>query len=371
MVWWFAGRDGLEETLAPRLRDAGANPSLVRIIEGTEDMKKQRCRPVAFPQDFDPLWKCRGAAPRLVVVDPLSAFCGGSLNHQTGVKVLRELAKFAESTGAAVVVVRPLNRRFGGVAVERGSAGASLSSEARSVLLLGGHPTDPQKQVLAAVKCNLCAKPASLELQIVDGLQQDTLARKGKSEECGVSMNNDEPRAPVIAWLGRGALEADELLHRPRGATAPSPFEQKKVEEWLGEKLKAGPKPVKEIDEQAELDDVPPILLRRAKISLNIHCTGRNGSTTWSLPANSSDTLEQSSPPAGGGGRFDEVEAGGGPEMPAPRPALRPPLRGDLPRKPAEARNDRSGMAPQSRKSPREQAGGKLSPVAKKREARE
>jgi DNA repair protein RadA/Sms len=269
LVWWFAGHDDLEETLAPRLRAAGANPSLVRIIEGTEDMKKQLCRKVSFPEDFDPLWKCKGAAPRLVIVDLLSAFCGGSLNHQRAVKALREFARFAEATGAAVVVVRPLNRRVGALASERGSAGAALAAEARSVLLLGSHPNDPQRQVLAAVKCNLCAKPPSQEWAIVE--------------------SDGESPVPRVSWLGPSAVHADELVKTSRPTPAPSPFEQKKVEEWLGEKLKAGPKLAKEINEQAKLDDVPPILLRRAQISLGVVPAGSNGSTKWSLPGESSE----------------------------------------------------------------------------------
>jgi hypothetical protein len=261
-VWWFSGHDSVEQTLAPRLLAAGANPSMIRIVEGTEDMKQSRCRPVRFPDDFDPLWKARASAPRLVIIDPLSAFCGGSLHQATANKVIAELAKFAAQTGAAVVVVRPLNRRLGASAAERGSAGPSVTAEARAALLLASHPDDPNKQILAVVKNNLCAKAPSLEIEIVDSAG-----------------------APVVAWHGQSPLMADELVRTRMRLSAPrSPFEQKKVEEWLVEKLMDGPKSAKEIDEQAKLDEVPPVLLRRAKISMQIVPTGSNGHTMWRLP---------------------------------------------------------------------------------------
>ena len=261
IVWWFSGHDRIEQTLAPRLRSAGVDPSMVRVVEATEDMKNSKCRPVSFPQDFDPLWKCKQSAPRLVIIDPLSAFCGGTLHHATAMKVIGELAKFASATGAAVVVVRTLNRRVGAIASERGTAGSSIMTQARSALLLANNPNDPQRQVLAVVKNNLCAKAPSLEMEIVEGSE-----------------------GPVIGWHGRSTLQADELVKTNRKAAGPSAFEQKKVEEWLVEKLMHGPKPVKEIDEQAKLDEIPTVLLRRAKISMQILPSGSNGHALWRLP---------------------------------------------------------------------------------------
>ena len=308
LVWWFSGGDRIEQTLLPRLLAAGANPANIRIVEGTEDMKSGKCRPVNFPGDFHSLWKGRKQGPRLVVIDPLSAFCGGSLNAQTLHKAVVELARFAASTGAAVIVVRPLNRRLGASASERGRAGPTLSTEARSALLLAQHPDDPDKQVLAVVKSNLCARAQSLEFQILDRASPER--QRGESPQLTPASNDswtDSHRsrsglakcyAPAVVWLGPSPLQADELVRvgaKPSAHACRSPFETKKVEEWLREKLTSGPRLASDIATQAELDAVPPILLRRARISLNIIPTGRNGSTTWRLP-----TIP---PPAAGEGR--------------------------------------------------------------------
>jgi hypothetical protein len=375
-VWWFAGQDRISQTLTPRLRAAGADLPMIKIVEGTEDRKTQKCRSVAFPQDFNSLWNSQSAAPRLVIVDPLSSFCGGSLNHQTALKAIAELSKFAAETGAAVVVVRSLNRRLGATASQRGSAGPTLTAEARSALLLAQHPEDPTKQVLAVVKSNLCAKASSLELRVLDSSSPSDLKNivafrsangfassandlrgdaelldGGKESFRGAKgddlLANDSPSAPVVAWLGKSTFEADELLQPTRtGRAQPSPFEQKKVEEWLNQKLAKGPKLQAEIDEQAKLDEVPPVLLRRAKISLNIHAVGRNGSTTWSLPSisiepSTNDEAKDSSPLVGEVARTPTAgePVGGananGDANPTPHPARRnveptSPTRGEV-----------------------------------------
>ena len=293
-VWWFSGHDRVEQTLAPRLLAAGANPSMIRVVEGVEDQKTNKCRQVAFPQDFHSLWKSQAAAPRLVIVDPLSAFCGGSLHPAIAHRALAELAKFAAATGAAVLVVRPLNRRLGASASERGSAGPTLLSEARSALLLANHPSDPARKILAPIKSNLCALAPSLDLQIVNTASSDhqasLLRQQGEAHKNQHPTSSEHERwespsnSPFISWLGRSDLTADDLLRtRPSALPPHSSLDQKAVESWLSEKLSTGPKPAKEITSQAELDDIPPILLRRAQISLGVSRSGRNGSSTWQL----------------------------------------------------------------------------------------
>jgi len=290
-VWWFSGHDRVEQTLAPRLLAAGANPSMIRVVEGVEDQKTNKCRQVAFPQDFHSLWKSQAAAPRLVIVDPLSAFCGGSLHPTVAHRALAELAKFAAATGAAVLVVRPLNRRLGASASERGSAGPTLLSEARSALLLANHPDDPARKILAPIKSNLSALAPSLELQITNSVSPAHLASPERQRrESSLDSSPLAPRpsplsSPLISWLGQSSLTADELLRtRPSALPTHSLVDQKAVEDWLNDKLSSGPKAAKEITSQAKLDDIPPILLRRAQISLGVSRSGRNGSTTWHLP---------------------------------------------------------------------------------------
>jgi hypothetical protein len=196
LVWWFSGHDHPEQTLAPRLLAAGADMQMVRIAEGIEDQKERAFRPVRFPQDFLSFWKGRAQTPRLVIIDPLSAFCGGSLNLATNHKALTQLSLFARETGAAVIVVRPLNRRLGASACERGAAGPVLLAEARSALLLANHPEDSTRKVLAVVKSNLCRPPGSLELSIEDLASPER--KRGEAERTAEGADDSRSNSPRL-----------------------------------------------------------------------------------------------------------------------------------------------------------------------------
>ena len=105
----------------------------------------------------------------------------------------------------------------------------------------------------------------------------------------------DHLATPIIAWHGSVLYDADELVRvgcKTGASKQRTAIQQKKVEEWLNEKLADGPKMVTEIDRQALLDEVPPALLKRAKISLGVVPTGANGYTTWSLPTGDADETE-------------------------------------------------------------------------------
>ena len=342
LVWWFSGHDHPEQTLSPRLSAARADLNMIRIAEGIEDPKSNSFRAISFPDDFLSLWKSRAQTPRLVIIDPLSAFTGGAHNHQAAAKALAQLALFARETSAAILIVHSSSRA---PSARPSSDSSAPLAVARSALLLARHPDDPSRLVHASLKSNLCAPPCSQELSIqslasperqrgeahinqfrasqererLESLHQTPAATTESLSPLSQSLrpprgrvrwggDHDQPTtaspsAPTITWHGPSALTPSDLLRAP-AAPARSPFETRQVEAWLSEKLSAGPALAKHIQDQATLDDIPPTLLRRARLSLNIIPSGRNGSTTWRLP-----TIP---PPAAGEGRV------GGPLQPAP-----------------------------------------------------
>jgi hypothetical protein len=111
-------------------------------------------------------------------------------------RALAPLAKMAERTGAAVVVLRHLNKSPGNKAMYRGGGSIGISGQARSLLVVGIDLNDEAKQrrVLAVTACNIAATAPSLTYELVA----------------------ESKRAPVrIAWTGSSALSADELLADP------------------------------------------------------------------------------------------------------------------------------------------------------------
>ena len=85
----------------------------------------------------------------LVVVDVLAAYLGERVDshHDNDVRrALAPLAKMAERTGAAVVVLRHLNKGGGAKAMYRGGGSIGISGQARSILLTGLDPNDDTKR---------------------------------------------------------------------------------------------------------------------------------------------------------------------------------------------------------------------------------
>src|SRR5262249_54251981 len=111
----------------------------------------------------------RQMAAKLVVIDPLAAFLGGETNmhkDQDIRRALHPLAVVAQETGAAIIVIRHLNKLAGGNPLYRGGGSIGIIGAARSGLLVAPDPDNPDRRILASSKCNLAKKPASLSFDI-------------------------------------------------------------------------------------------------------------------------------------------------------------------------------------------------------------
>src|SRR5207244_1306509 len=94
----------------------------------------------------------------LVIIDPLTAYLGSDTNAHKDTdcrRALFPLAKMGADTGAAVVVIRHLNKGSGSNPLYRGGGSIGIIGAARSGLLVARDPDNPDKRVLASTKCNL------------------------------------------------------------------------------------------------------------------------------------------------------------------------------------------------------------------------
>src|SRR5205823_3007590 len=93
------------------------------------------------------------------------AYLDGEVNSfrdQDVRRCMHRLKALAEKTGAAVLIVRHLNKQSKGPALYRGGGSIGIIGAVRSALLVGRDPADETRRVLASNKCNLAAKPRSL-----------------------------------------------------------------------------------------------------------------------------------------------------------------------------------------------------------------
>jgi hypothetical protein len=163
-VLLLSAEDDLACTIRPRLDAAGADPSRVVSLEAVRTEGEER--PPVLPWDLglvEAMIRERGIA--LVIIDPFMAYLDAEINahqDQDVRRALHRLKLMAERTGAAVVVVRHLNKLVGGPAIYRGGGSIGIVGAARSALLVGRDPDDPSRLVLAGNKSNLGPLPRSI-----------------------------------------------------------------------------------------------------------------------------------------------------------------------------------------------------------------
>jgi hypothetical protein len=231
--------DGVTDTLHPRLAAAGADFEHVLVFVRADG------QPIRLPRDLPALEKwMREERIGLVVIDPLIAFLSRRVPVATDQiirRLLIRLTAIAASTGAAIVIIRHLNKRTGEKALYRGGGSIGIMASARAGLLVTRDPDDPGRCVLTATKANLGPPPAGLRYRIVgDGVG-------------------------TIEWLGPVALTADEALHPPRvddETTLPGVIE---ATDWLLKFLKAGPRRATDVLTAARVAGISERTLERAK----------------------------------------------------------------------------------------------------------
>ena len=173
----MTAEDGLADTVRPRLDAAGADCSRIVAWEAVpvcdDEENNISERPPSLPRDLEMLETLiveHEAA--LVVVDVLNAYFGADVDghrDQDVRRALMPLAKLAERTGAAVLVIRHLNKSSGANALYRGGGSIGIAGAARSILLAAVDPDDTSgtQRVLAVTACNVAAPVPALAYRVV------------------------------------------------------------------------------------------------------------------------------------------------------------------------------------------------------------
>jgi putative DNA primase/helicase len=111
----LGAEDGLADTVRPRLEAAGAD--LERIVALTAIMEADGERMPALPLDLGAIEAAiRDVEAVLVVIDPLMAFLDATVNSwrdQDVRRALAPLARLADRSGCAIVLLRHLNKSNG------------------------------------------------------------------------------------------------------------------------------------------------------------------------------------------------------------------------------------------------------------------
>jgi hypothetical protein len=265
-----SAEDGAADTIRPRFDAAGGDPDRARLL-GDEE-------PFAIPDDIPRLERAvRQVSAALVVVDPVMAFLSGDVNSNRDQDIRRALTplkQMAERTGAAVVLVRHLNKTPGGNPLYRGGGSIGIIGAARSGMVVGRHPDDDELRVLAGQKNNLSLPPESLAYRI----------------------ETAENGAARIVYEGVSEATAGQLLRVPVDEEEKSALTEAK--EFLESELKGRRMAMKAVERNAREAGISPRTLKRAKQALGVKSVKESdGSWTWSLPEK--ETKEGQTPTIG------------------------------------------------------------------------
>ena len=244
----FAGEDGIQDTVQPRLRAAGADLSQIHILGAPSAFGGSGCTP-RLPEDCELVRDMlRDTGSRLLIVDPLFAFLGrgrSAGNDALIREVLTPLARLAEESGAAVLMTRHLTKGLGRHAIYRGSGSIALIGMARTAFLVANAPEDADMHVLACTKNNLAAQPPSLGYRIV-------------------AAPDGQPR---LTWIGRVEVTADDLVSNANYSVGEALAD---AIVFLEQLLRDGSCPSEEAYRQARAAGIAERTLRRAKNQLGI-----------------------------------------------------------------------------------------------------
>lgn len=266
-VMYLSGEDPAKNTLKPRLRIAGANVEMVRIIPSdfivTGESGEQILTPLVIPDHLQRIEdQIIADGTKLFVADPLESFFPDRVNTHNNAgtrKVLAALAAMAERTNCAVLSVRHLNKMSSEEkALYRGGASIAFAGASRCTMAMGRDPTEHgmpddhpmRRHILAIVKTNFGPHQPSRALRkVVD-----------KS-----TVDDDHPHGIVhVEWLaGTVPVTANDLMRAQHKRRNPEAMNE--AVEFLRDELAEGPKLTVEVEEHARVLGISKSTLKRAR----------------------------------------------------------------------------------------------------------
>ncbi len=237
----LSAEDGVADTIKPRLENAAADCSRVHVIEGVQRSPEPGdITMFSLDRDVRQLDAMLTDIPetRLVLIDPLSAYCDGVDTHRDSDTraVLAPLAALAEKHCIAVVGIMHLNKGGASKSLYRLMGSLAFVAASRVAWLIHEDPNDKRRRLMLQVKNNLAPNPGTLAFQIVtpgcvhwhDGVLDTSadevlLAQQGRPtstrDEAVEWLRTRLSNGPVLASvvLAEGAkLFATRTLHRAK-----------------------------------------------------------------------------------------------------------------------------------------------------------
>lgn len=149
-VIYQTAEDGIEDTIKPRLEKAGADCSMIRVIDETDkelSMTDDRLEQAIIE-----------TGARLIILDPIQAYIGATVDMHRANEirpVLKHLGIIAEKHNCAIILIGHMNKASGSKSTYRGLGSIDIQATARSVLLVARLRDKPNIRIMAHDKSSL------------------------------------------------------------------------------------------------------------------------------------------------------------------------------------------------------------------------
>lgn len=245
-IIYQTAEDGLEDTIKPRLMEADADCSKIKVID-------ESATPLTMIDErLEQAIAETGA--RVVILDPIQAYLGADVNMNVANEtrsVMARLGNMAEKYGCAVVLIGHMNKS-GGKASYRGLGSIDFQAVARSVLIVGRLKENPTIRVVAQGKSSLAPEGDSIAFEL--------------NKETG------------FKFIGKYDISAEDLLS---GGSKDN--KSQLAEQLLNEMLSDGRKPQAEIMTKAKEQGISKRTLDEVKKNMYIKSVKDNNKWYWEL----------------------------------------------------------------------------------------
>jgi putative DNA primase/helicase len=273
--------DGADDTVVPRLMAAGADLERVHIVSAVrqEDGKGRR----TFNLQADLMLLEQKIAEigdvALVIIDPISSYMGKTDSHKNAEVrgALEPLSEMADRLKVAILSITHFSKSGSGSsskALHRFIGSIGFTGAPRAAFAVIEDMDNEGRILFLSAKNNMVRKPQGLAYRLLQTFV-------GKDEILASYVHFDSEPVTVSA---DAALRASED-GGDRSAAA-------EAEEFLRDKLSAGPVPAKDGEEHARALGIAPRTLARARKKLGVIAekVGLKEGWTWSLPAEERQT---------------------------------------------------------------------------------
>ncbi|MEG2514875.1 MAG: AAA family ATPase, partial [Bacteroidaceae bacterium] len=205
-IIYQTAEDGLNDTVKPRLLDAGADCSKIKVID--ESSKSLTMLDERIEQAI------AETGARLIILDPIQAYIGAEINMNSANEtraVMSNLGAIADKYSCAIVLIGHMNKGSGNKSTYRGLGSIDFQAVARSVLVVGRVKDKPQIRVIAQSKSSLAPEGDSIAFELDKGTGFKWIGKYDISVDDLLSGTQKENKSEVAESLLRELLKNEKL----------------------------------------------------------------------------------------------------------------------------------------------------------------